>query len=112
MRKTRVTNLRFIHFRLGVFLENLAYSLLCRLWHKAWGVRPVKRATSYGRRPYHNPDIMPDTLLASPQSFADATLQAVRRAHFAPLLLGLALGFGGEGLCHTKIAILRQSGNI
>src|SRR5262245_14182145 len=31
MRKTRVTNLRFIHFRLGVFLKFSAYSLLRRL---------------------------------------------------------------------------------
>jgi len=40
------------------------------------------------------PDILTDILLASPQSFADTTPQAVRRAHFTPLLQGLALGFG------------------
>src|SRR5215471_21250074 len=48
----------------------------------------------------------------SPPSFADSHPQAVRRAHFVPLVLGLALGSGGEGLWLTKLSKLRQSGNI
>ena len=94
MRKTRVTNLRFIHFRLGVFLENSAHSLFRRLWHKAWGVRPVKRATAYGLTPVSQAGYLAGHLVGFSPEFRRRFPQAVRRAHFASLILGLALGFG------------------